>query len=573
MKKRLFGYIKEYKGAVIFAIVFAFFASLGTIYSTFLSGRAIDCIKGTGDVDFYALVKILAVLGIVYVITSVSTWLIARFANKASYFIVRDMRRDVFEKLNKLPLKYFDSTAHGDIISRYTNDLDNVSDAMVVSVTSLFSGVVTIVSALIFMFMLNIPLTITILVVTPLCVVVAAYLTRKCHKTFIKQQQAVGKLSAYIAEIVGNEKTVKAFCREDITHGQLSQISDELYEAASKAMFASAMVNPSTRFVNNVGYIAAGMIGGILAVKYDVSVGVVSSFLIYSSQFAKPINEISSITTQLQTAVASLERVFALLDEEEQIPDDANAKIAADAKGDIKFDNISFGYNPDKKIIKNLSYHAKAGTTTAIVGPTGCGKTTLVNMLMRFYDPQEGAIYLDGADIRNITRDSLRRCYAMVLQDSWIFNGTVKENIAYGKPDATDEQIIEASKAAYAHSFIKRMSNGYDTEITAESLSHGQRQLITIARAMLTDPEMLILDEATSSIDSLTEIRVQKAFLKLMENRTGFVIAHRLSTIVNSDCILVMKDGEIIERGTHDQLLEQKGFYYDLYTSRYEQVQ
>lgn len=573
MKKRLFGYIKEYKGAVIFAIVFAFFSSLGTIYSTFLSGRAIDCIKGTGDVDFYSLVKILAVLGGVYVLTSVSTWLIARFANKASYFIVRDMRRDVFEKLNKLPLKYFDSTAHGDIISRYTNDLDNVSDAMVVSVTSLFSGVVTIVSALIFMFMLNIPLTITILVVTPLCVIVAAYLTRKCHKTFIKQQQAVGKLSSYIAEIVGSEKTVKAFCREAITHAQLSEISDELYQAASKAMFASAMVNPSTRFVNNVGYIAAGLIGGILAVKYDVSVGVVSSFLIYSSQFAKPINEISSITTQLQTAAASLSRVFALLDENEQVPDSENAEIAADAKGDIKFDNISFGYTPDKKIIKNLSYHAKPGTTTAIVGPTGCGKTTLVNMLMRFYDSQEGAIYLDGVDIKNITRDSLRRCYAMVLQDSWIFNGTVKENIAYGKPDATDEQIIEASKAAYAHSFIKRMSNGYDTEITADSLSHGQRQLITIARAMLTDPEMLILDEATSSIDSLTEIRVQKAFLKLMENRTGFVIAHRLSTIVNSDCILVMKDGEIIERGTHSQLLAQKGFYYDLYTSRYEQVQ
>lgn len=573
MKKRLWGYIKTYKTAVLAAVIFAFFASLGTIYATFLSGRAIDCIRGVGDVDFAALAEILVVLAAVYVISSVSTWLIARFANKASYFIVRDMRRDVFEKLNKLPLKYFDSTAHGDIISRYTNDLDNVSDAMVVSVTSLFSGAVTIVSALIFMFMLNVPLTITILVVTPICVVVAAYLTGKCHKTFIKQQQSVGKLSAYIAEIVGNEKTVKAFCREQITSGQLNKISDELYDAASKAMFASAMVNPSTRFVNNVGYIAAGLIGGILAVRYGVSVGVVSSFLIYSSQFAKPINEISSITTQLQTAAASLGRVFALLDEDEQIPDSASAVNMSTAKGDIKFDNISFGYTEDKKIIKNLSYHAKPGTTTAIVGPTGCGKTTLVNMLMRFYDPQEGAIYLDGVDIRNITRDSLRRCYAMVLQDSWIFNGTVRENIAYGRPDATDEQVIEAAQAAYAHSFIKRMAKGYDTEITADSLSHGQRQLITIARAMLTDPEMLILDEATSSIDSLTEIRVQKAFLKLMENRTGFVIAHRLSTIVNADCILVMKDGEIIEKGTHSQLLEQKGFYYDLYTSRYEQVQ
>ncbi len=570
MKQRLFGYIKSYKGAVLSAVVFAFFASLGTIFATYLNGRAIDFIVGKGNVDFAALIKILAVLGGVYAVSSVSTWLIARFANKAAYFIVRDMRRDVFDKLNSLPLAYFDSTPHGDIISRYTNDLDNVSDAMVVSVTSLFSGIVTILSALIFMLVLNIPLTMTILVVTPICVLVATTLTKMCQKTFKKQQQAVGKLSAYIAEIVGNEKTVKAFCREDITEKQLGEISDELYAAASKAMFASAMVNPSTRFVNNIGYIAAGLIGGILAVKYDVSVGVVSSFLIYSSQFAKPINEISGITTQLQTAVASLERIFALLDEQSQIPDSENAVKMKNAKGEVKIDNISFGYNPERKIIKNLSYTAKPGMTTAIVGPTGCGKTTLVNMLMRFYDVNDGAIYLDGEDIRTITRDSLRRSYAMVLQDSWIFNGTVRENIAYGRPNATDEEIIEASKAAYAHSFIKRMSEGYDTSVTADSLSHGQRQLITIARAMLADPEMLILDEATSSIDSLTEIRVQKAFLKLMENRTSFVIAHRLSTIVNADCILVMKNGEIIERGTHSELLEKKGFYYDLYTSRYE---
>ncbi len=570
MKKRLFGYIKAYRGAVLSAVLFAFFASLGTIYATFLNGRAIDFIRSKGDVDFIALMKILILLGGVYMISALSTWLISRFANKAAYFIVRDMRRDVFEKLNTLPLSYFDSTPHGDIISRYTNDLDSVSDALAVSVTSLFSGVVTILSALIFMFMLNVSLTITILVVTPICVVVAASLTKACQKTFVKQQQAVGKLSAYIAEVVGNEKTVKAFCREDITENQLGEISDELYRSASRAMFASAMVNPSTRFVNNIGYIAAGLIGGILAVKANVSVGVVSSFLIYSSQFAKPINEISGITTQLQTAAASLGRVFALLDEKPQVPDSETAVTMKEPKGEVKIDNISFGYTPERKIIKNLSYTAKPGTTTAIVGPTGCGKTTLVNMLMRFYDVDEGAIYIDGQDIRTITRDSLRRCYAMVLQDSWIFNGTVRENIAYGRPNASEEEIIAASKASYAHSFIKRMADGYDTEITEDSLSHGQRQLITIARAMLTDPQMLILDEATSSIDSLTEIRIQKAFLKLMEGRTSFVIAHRLSTIVNADCILVMKDGEIIERGTHSELLAKKGFYYDLYTSRYE---
>lgn len=570
MKKRLINYIGAYKGEVICAVVFAFFASIGTIFATFLNGRAIDFIRGKGDVDFIALMKILLMLGAVYIISSAATWLISRFANKAAYFIVRDMRRDVFEKLNTLPLSYFDSTPHGDIISRYTNDLDSVSDALVVSVTSLFSGAVTILSALIFMLMLNVSLTITILVVTPICVVVAASLTKACQKTFVKQQQAVGRLSAYIAEIVGNEKTVKAFCREGITEEQFGAVSDELYRAASRAMFASAMVNPSTRFVNNIGYIAAGLIGGILAVKANVSVGVVSSFLIYSAQFAKPINEISSMTTQLQTAAASLGRIYELLDEQPQIPDSETAVTVKNPKGEVKIENISFGYTPERKIIKNLSYTAKPGTTTAIVGPTGCGKTTLVNMLMRFYDVDEGAIYLDGRDIRTITRDSMRRCYAMVLQDSWIFNGTVRENIAYGRPNAREDEIVAAAQAAYAHSFIKRMSDGYDTEITEDSLSHGQRQLITIARAMLTDPQMLILDEATSSIDSLTEVRIQKAFLKLMEGRTSFVIAHRLSTIVNADCILVMKDGEIIERGTHSELLAKKGFYYDLYTSRYE---
>lgn len=567
--KRLMRYIKEYRLAVVLAFLWATVCSVGVIASTYLSGVAIDKMHGTGSVDFNGLIQVLFAMAIIYLLSNLSQWLISRYANKISYLIVRDMRRDTFENLNNQPLSYYDSHIHGDIISRFTNDLDSVSDAMVVLIVNAFSGIITIITALIFMFYLNFTITITILLVTPVSIVTALLITRYSQKTFRKQQESVGNISSFVSEMVGNQKIVKAFNREEIEIHDFTVISNNLKETAASAMFASAMVNPSTRFVNNISYIAAGLVGGIIAVTQGVSVGIVSSFLIYSAQFAKPFNEISGITNQIQTAVASLERIFGLIDAKPQKPDSENAAELTDCHGNVRFEHVYFSYSKDYPLIEDFNFEAKAGQSIAIVGPTGCGKTTLVNLLMRFYEIDEGAIYVDGKDIRDYTRDSLRRCFGMVLQDTWLPQGTAKDNIAYGKPQATDEEIIEAAKAAHAHGFIRRLKDGYDTVISQDDLSQGQRQLMTIARAMLADPQMLILDEATSSIDTLTEKRIQRAFEKLMIGRTSFVIAHRLSTIINADSILVMNNGNIIEQGTHDKLLEQKGFYYDMYKSQY----
>ena len=567
--KRLLKYIKPYKFLILLALFCAFVSNIAVIVATYLNGKAIDNIVGINNVNFKGLTVILITLAIIYIVSSIFQWFISRYANKIAYIIVRDMRRDTFESLNNQPLAYYDHNPHGDIISRFTNDLDNVSDALAVSITNLFSGIVTVVASLIAMFYLNVGITIAILVVTPICFIVASTISKFNQRFFAGQQKSVGELSSFVAEIVGNQKVVKAFNRESQSVEDFDKISDNLAETATRAMFASAMINPSTRFVNNIAYISVGLVGGILAVTKGVSVGIVSSFLIYANQFAKPFNEISGITAQIQTAFASLTRIFKIIDEEPESRDKDNAIELENCKGNIEIRNVDFSYDKKKPLIENFNFNAKAGETIAIVGPTGCGKTTLVNLLMRFYDIDRGEILIDGINVQDITRDSLRKTFGMVLQDPWLFKGTVKENIAYGKPGATDEEIIAAAKSAHAHSFIKRLKNGYDTIISDEDLSQGQRQLLTIARVMLADPKMLILDEATSSIDTLTEIRIQKAFLKLMEGRTSFVIAHRLSTIVNADKILVMNKGNIVEQGNHKELLEKKGFYYELYNSQY----
>lgn len=567
--KRVLEYIKPYKFQVGLAIFCAFMSNIGIVVATYLNGIAIDNIGGINNVNFKNLTRILIGLGFIYLISSLFQWFISRYANKIAYIIVRDMRRDTFDSLNKQPLSYYDHNPHGDIISRFTNDLDNVSDALSVSITNVFSGIVTVITALICMFYLNTKITLGILVVTPIGFFIASMISRFSQSSFVNQQKSVGELSSFVAEIVGNQKIVKAFDREKTAMEQFEHISDKLCKTATKAMFASALINPSTRFINNISYIAVGLVGGILAITEGVSVGIVSSFLIYSAQFAKPFNEISGITAQIQTAFASLTRIFNIIDERQEEPDKEDAIELEECSGNIKINNMYFSYEKNNPLIENFSFEAKPGETIAIVGPTGCGKTTLVNLLMRFYDIDKGSIYIDGNNIQNITRDSLRKNFGMVLQDPWLFNSTVKENISYGKPDATDEEIINAAKAAHAHSFIKRLKNGYDTIINDEDLSVGQRQLLTIARVMLAEPKILILDEATSSIDTLTEIRIQKAFLKLMEGRTSFVIAHRLSTIVNADKILVMNKGNIIEQGNHKELINKHGFYYELYNSQF----
>lgn len=567
--RRVLIYVKAYIFQIGLAILCAFICNIGIVFATYLNGLAIDNIQGINNVNFENLKRILILLAFIYFISSIFQWFISRYANKVSYLIVRDMRRDVFISLNKLPLSYYDKSPQGDIISRFTNDLDNVSDAFSISITNVFSGIVTIITALICMLYLNVKITLGILIVTPICFFIAFIMSKFSQTSFLKQQQSVGELSSFVSEIVGNQKIVKAFHREKTVIKEFDYVSDNLCKTAIKAMFASAMINPSTRFINNISYVLVGFLGGILAITEGVSVGIISSFLIYSAQFAKPFNEISGITSQIQTAFASLERIFFIIDEKIEEPENVNAIELNECKGNITIDNMSFSYDKNISFIEDFSIKVKGGETIAIVGPTGCGKTTLVNLLMRFYEIDKGNIYIDGKNIKDVKKDSLRKNFGMVLQDPWLFNGTVKENIAYGKPEATDEEIISAAKSAYAHSFIKRLKNGYNTIINNEELSVGERQLLTIARVMLVEPKILILDEATSSIDTLTEVKVQNGFLNLMEGRTSFVIAHRLSTIINCDKILVMNKGKIVEQGKHEELLKRKGFYYDIYNSQF----
>ena len=566
--KRLYHYIAGNKKYLYFVIAAALAANIFMLLAPYISGRAIDFIRGEGDVDFAMVIKISSVLLLVYIFNALFTWFVTVFTNHLSNRTIEKMRTDAFYNLSKLPLKYFDSHSHGDIISRLTNDIDSVSDGLLQGITQLFSGLVTVIGSLLMMFFLNWKIALCVVLVTVLCVFVSRFIAVNSGRMFREQAKTTGELNGYVNETVGNMKVVKAFGYEQRSADAFGAVNSKLYDCGRKAQFYSSLVNPTTRYINNLAYIGVGILGGLAALAGHLSVGVISSFLIYATQFARPINDMTSILTQLQSATAAAARIFALCDETPETDDSGRAALSLNG-GEVVFENVDFSYDKNVELIKNLNIKAKRGQRIAIVGPTGAGKTTIVNLLMNFYEPQGGAIVVDGQNIDSVTRDSLRRNFGMVLQETWLFSGTVRENIAYGKPDAAEEEIIAAAKAAEAHSFINRLRDGYDTMITEDggNLSGGQKQLLTIARAMLLNPEVLILDEATSNVDTMTEQRISRAFLKMMEGRTSFIIAHRLSTIREADLILVMSGGTIVEQGTHRELLQKNGFYAHLYNS------
>ena len=563
--------IKPYTGYLILALISAIISVSLTLYIPVLVGQAIDNIVDKGNVNFENIIQILIYIGIGIVGVTVFQWVMNYFTNVISYKTIRDLRREVFEKFNSVPLSYIDTHKHGDLISRVINDVEAVGDGITQMFLQLFSGVVTIVGTLIFMLAIDWRIGLAVFILTPLSLFVAGFIGKLTHKRFHEQQILQGDISSYVEEHVGNQRIVKAFSYEERAFEEFEKFNTELYDVGFKAQFAGALANPCTRFVNALVYAAVGIFGAVTAISGTLSVGQLSCFLTYANQYTKPFNEVTGVLTQLQTALAAATRVFEVLEAENEAPDSTDSKHIVNCKGNVKIENVSFSYTKEKPLITNFSLDVKSGSHIAIVGPTGCGKTTFINLLMRFYDTDEGTISIDGVDIKSMPRDELRKIYGMVLQDSWLFHGTIMENLKYGNENATDEEVISAAKSAYAHSFIRRMSNGYDTVISegGGNLSQGQKQLLCIARAILTNPSILILDEATSSIDTLTETRVQKAFAKMMKGKTSFVVAHRLSTIKESDVILVMKDGNIIEQGNHEELLKQNGFYSTLYNSQF----
>ena len=542
-----------------------------TLLGPVLIGKGIDLIIGPNNVDFNGILKIIVILMATIILGALFQWLMSLCTNIVTQKTVKDLRTTAFNKINEVPLKYIDSNPHGDIINRVVNDIDLISDGLLQGFTQLFTGIVTIVGTLLFMLSINVSIALVVVLVTPLSLFVASFIAKKSHNSFKVQSATRGELSGYIEEILGNQKVVKAFSYEDEAEEKFKEINARLYESGVKSQFYSSLTNPSTRFVNGIVYAAVGIIGALLAIKGKLTIGDISCFLSYANQYTKPFNEISGVVTELQTAFASAKRVFNLLDELSETPEDKDAISLVKADGYLEINNVNFSYSENKKLIENLNLKVKPGNRIAIVGPTGCGKTTIINLLMRFYDVTSGEIKVDNTNIIHLTREGLRRNFGMVLQETWLYSGTVKENIAYGKTDATDEEIIEAAKAAHAHNFIMRLPNGYDTLINDDgsNISQGQKQLLCIARVMLTKPPMLILDEATSSIDTRTEIYIQKAFDKMMEGRTSFIVAHRLSTIKEADLILVMNAGKIIEQGKHEQLLAANGFYANLYNSQF----
>lgn len=564
-------YIRKYHIYLMLSLVFAAISVALTLYVPILVGHAIDCIVGPGDVDFDAIAKLIIKILAAVLVTSLCQWLMNICNNKITYQVVNDIRKEAFRKIEILPLKYVDAHPQGEIVSQVISDVDQFADGLLMGFTQLFTGVITILGTLIFMISINFKITLVVVLITPLSLFVAKYIAKNTYQMFRVQSETRAEQTGFIDEMLGNLKVVKAYGHEEENMEKFEEINERLRKASLKATFFSSITNPSTRFVNNVVYAGVGFTGAMAVVSGSMTVGGLSSFLNYANQYTKPFNEISGVLTELQNALACAARIFKLIDEEPQIPELEDAVVLKDAKGKIELKNIDFSYVPDKDLIEDLNLSVKPGQRVAIVGPTGCGKTTLINLLMRFYDVDEGAICVDGNDIRDLTRHSLRKNYGMVLQETWLKAGTIRENIAFGKPDATLDEIITAAKAAHAHGFIKRLPQGYDTVIAEDggSLSQGQKQLLCIARIMLCLPPMLILDEATSSIDTRTEIKIQEAFAKLMEGRTSFIVAHRLSTIKEADIILVMKDGKIIEQGDHEKLLAAGGFYATLYNSQF----
>lgn len=572
--KRLLKYVNPYRALLFVAVLSSFVSVAASLLTPVLIGDAIDFIIGKDNVDFSMVIKYIGYLGITIACATIFQWLLSWSTNKLSFSTVKDMREDLFDHIDKLPLKYIDSHAHGDLITRMGNDIEQISTGLLQGFSQLLNGVFTILGTLIVMFVVNWLLALVVILITPLSLFVAAFIAKHTHDMFIKQATVQGKLSGFGEEMISNAKVVQAFSYGDDAQKYYEEVNKELYGYGYKAQFYSAMSNPCTRFVNGLVYAAVGITGALLAVSYGtVSAGLLSTFLMYSNQYTKPFNEITGVITELQTAMASARRVFAVLDEPTESDDSALPEIG-DCDGTVKLQDVSFGYTEDKILLQHINLAVENGQKIAIVGPTGCGKTTLINLLMRYYDVTDGKIIVSSHAITDVKRDSLRKCFGMVLQETWLTGGTIKENIAYGKRDATDEEIIAAAKAANAHGFITKMSDGYDTVVSegGDNLSQGQKQLLCIARIMLTHPPMLILDEATSSIDTRTEIKIQKAFGIMMEGRTSFIVAHRLSTIKEADLILVMNDGNIIEQGTHEELLEKKGFYYNLYNSQFAPV-
>lgn len=577
--KKVLKYIGKYKLLMLLSAVLAIGIVALTLYVPILIGKSIDLIIGKGLVDIEGIVKHLTTAGILILATALMQWVMSTINNKITYHVVRDMRNEAFEKLERLPLSYIDSSKKGDIVSRIISDVDQFSEGLLLGFTQLFTGVLTIIGTLAFMIAINWKIALAVVVLTPLSLVVAKFIGSRTHSMFMLRSKTNGEQTANIDETLGNQKLLIAFGEEENAKIKFDEINGRLEKASLKAIFFSSLVNPTTRFVNNVVYAAVALTGAfavISAMGSDMAftVGELSCLLSYTNQYTKPFNEISGVITEFQNALASAARIFELIEQEAELPDSSDAHVLGEAEGNVTFSGVSFSYDKNKSLIENLNLSVESGKRIAIVGPTGCGKTTLINLIMRFYDVNSGSISVDGFDVRSITRESLRSNIGMVLQETWVMNGTIRENIAIGKPDATDEEIIAAAKASHAHSFIKRLKNGYDTVIGegGEALSQGQRQLLSISRIMLTLPPMLILDEATSSIDTRTEIKIQGAFAKMMEGRTSFIVAHRLSTIKNADLILVMKDGNIIEKGTHAELLSLGGFYRELYNSQFAKV-